>query len=378
MNSILIIISMAVIGAIIGGVTNSLAIKMLFRPYEAIYIRHWRVPFTPGLIPKRRNELAKQLGLLVINHLVTPETVKSKLLEGSIHEEIVKFLQGKIYGWLQSEQTVRDVLQSLGLSNVEENVHSKLDVYVSNKVSEWFAEHRDKTLDNLIPERYWLQLEEKVPSLATYLLQKIQAYFASEEAKNFIQQQLDETLLKKGLFGGMVQMVLGNRPVADKIQQELVKMLAKPQIHDLLENLLTAEVDSLKQQPLANFTKGKENNWVQQIKELLLSFLSLNNVFELPIKVVTAPFADTVVHSFVPEMVRMASKEVVNHVDSIMTKLQINEMVEKQVESFSTERLEEMVLAISRRELKMITYLGGYLGGIIGLVQGIIVVIMNG
>ena len=49
---------MAFIGALIGGITNHLAIKMLFRPHEAKYIGSWRVPFTPGLIPKRRDELA--------------------------------------------------------------------------------------------------------------------------------------------------------------------------------------------------------------------------------------------------------------------------------------------------------------------------------
>ena len=53
---------MAFIGALIGGITNHLAIKMLFRPHEAKYIGSWRVPFTPGLIPKRRDELANNLG----------------------------------------------------------------------------------------------------------------------------------------------------------------------------------------------------------------------------------------------------------------------------------------------------------------------------
>lgn len=43
---------MAIIGVAIGGVTNHLAIKMLFRPYKAIYIKNWRVPFTPALSRK--------------------------------------------------------------------------------------------------------------------------------------------------------------------------------------------------------------------------------------------------------------------------------------------------------------------------------------
>lgn len=68
---------MIVIGAAIGAVTNHLAIQMLFRPYRPYYLFGKRVPFTPGLIPKRRDELAKQMGLMVTNHLLTPEGIKS-------------------------------------------------------------------------------------------------------------------------------------------------------------------------------------------------------------------------------------------------------------------------------------------------------------
>lgn len=75
-NFIVTLLFMAFIRYAIGGVTNHLAIKMLFRPYKAIYIKNWRLPFTPGLIPKRRDELAKQLGLTVVNYLLTPETFR--------------------------------------------------------------------------------------------------------------------------------------------------------------------------------------------------------------------------------------------------------------------------------------------------------------
>ena len=37
------------------------------------------------------------------------------------------------------------------------------------------------------------------------------------------------------------------------------------------------------------------------------------------------------------------------------------------------QKLEDIVLGISKRELKMITYLGALLGGLIGVIQGIIV-----
>jgi uncharacterized membrane protein YheB (UPF0754 family) len=52
-------------------------------------------------------------------------------------------------------------------------------------------------------------------------------------------------------------------------------------------------------------------------------------------------------------------------------------MVTKQVETFSLERLEEMVLGIIKNELHMITLLGGILGGVIGIFQGIITLLFS-
>ncbi|NCT39427.1 DUF445 family protein [Bacillus sp. EB93] len=70
-----------VVGAVIGGFTNLLAIRMLFRPYKPIHIFGKQLPLTPGLIPKRQDELAKQLGKLVVDHLITPESkVKSSMM----------------------------------------------------------------------------------------------------------------------------------------------------------------------------------------------------------------------------------------------------------------------------------------------------------
>ena len=61
MEAFLTILFMIIVGAIIGGVTNSLAIKMLFRPYNPIYIRNWRLPFTPGLIPKTAKGFSRSI-----------------------------------------------------------------------------------------------------------------------------------------------------------------------------------------------------------------------------------------------------------------------------------------------------------------------------
>lgn len=50
------------IGALIGYITNDIAIKMLFRPYEPIMLGRFRLPFTPGIVPRRLKDLALLLG----------------------------------------------------------------------------------------------------------------------------------------------------------------------------------------------------------------------------------------------------------------------------------------------------------------------------
>lgn len=68
-----------IVGAIIGYGTNRLAIRMLFRPHRPKHILGWQVPFTPGLIPKKRDELALSIGKSVAEELLTPEAIRTQL-----------------------------------------------------------------------------------------------------------------------------------------------------------------------------------------------------------------------------------------------------------------------------------------------------------
>lgn len=69
------------IGGFIGYVTNALAIKMLFRPLRAYKIGPIPVPFTPGIIPRQRASLARNIGTMVSTQLMAPETVQQRLQE---------------------------------------------------------------------------------------------------------------------------------------------------------------------------------------------------------------------------------------------------------------------------------------------------------
>jgi hypothetical protein len=67
------------LGAVIGYVTNDIAIRMLFRPLTEKRILGIRVPLTPGIIPKQRHALAESIGRMVSEHLITEDAVKEHL-----------------------------------------------------------------------------------------------------------------------------------------------------------------------------------------------------------------------------------------------------------------------------------------------------------
>jgi len=79
-------------GAIIGFVTNVIAIKMLFRPLKEIRLFGVRLPFTPGILPRQRNRLAQSIGGMVERELLTPQVLRQRLGRDDVQEKIKRTL----------------------------------------------------------------------------------------------------------------------------------------------------------------------------------------------------------------------------------------------------------------------------------------------
>ncbi len=68
-----------VIGAVIGYVTNDIAIRMLFRPLRGVRVFGIRLPFTPGIFPKERGTLARSIGRMVSSELLTEDALRRQV-----------------------------------------------------------------------------------------------------------------------------------------------------------------------------------------------------------------------------------------------------------------------------------------------------------
>jgi uncharacterized membrane protein YheB (UPF0754 family) len=379
MQIVITITMMVVIGAIIGGVTNALAIKMLFRPYNTLYIGKWKVPFTPGLIPKRRDELAEQMGKIVVNHLLTPESIQRKFLNDDFQKEMTAVVQKEIDHFLHSEATVEELLEKIGIKDAQERSEARLNEIVEEKYESIMETYRNKPLKAVIPEHMVEKVNGKIPEISSFILQKGINYFASMEGKMRIQRMADDFLKERsGVLGGMLQMFMGNIDISDKIQPEIIKFLKNEGTAEIITTLIKAEWEKVLEWETVKIEEQmKKEEIVSFLKGSVQKVVKLEKIFGTPISELSAPYQREIAEAFVPNGIQVFGNWLSARIDQLLERLRLQEVVRDQVASFSLERLEEMVLSISKRELKMITFLGALLGGFIGLFQGFLALLMN-
>ena len=117
------------VGGIIGYCTNYIAIKMLFRPHKAIYIGKWKIPFTPGIIPKNQKRLAGAIGDAVSGQLLTKDAVMESL--DKTGEKYIMKMAERIY---ESDSCLLDILpKEFESKNIIESVSTSLSENILEK-----------------------------------------------------------------------------------------------------------------------------------------------------------------------------------------------------------------------------------------------------
>ena len=188
------------IGAVIGYCTNYIAVKMLFYPRNEVKFCGHKVPFTPGAIPKGKPRLAKSVGSVVANTLLTEEDIKEKILspetEEAVVDKIIAELSNKIY-----------VEMGRGCKNFEE--YSALKTNLSNTFTDEIMDSIGKIdLKNTVATEAGRIIKEKTAGtmLAMFLSDELidsfiqpvgaelEAYIA-ENGKDFVQKEVNEKIM---------------------------------------------------------------------------------------------------------------------------------------------------------------------------------------
>ncbi|XOF32392.1 MAG: DUF445 family protein [Candidatus Electrothrix sp. YB6] len=91
------------LGALIGYLTNKVAIRMLFRPLKPWYILGKRVPMTPGIIPSKRHELAENIGEMVGEQLLTAQDIGNALSAEPFQDHLHQIMDTRIQDFLSRD-----------------------------------------------------------------------------------------------------------------------------------------------------------------------------------------------------------------------------------------------------------------------------------
>ncbi len=193
MNIEILAVSVGV-GAIIGYVTNYIAIKMLFRPYKPIKIGNI-VVFPQGIIPREKKALAKKVGEVVRDYILSEEEIKKIVTSKEVQEEIEKFLDEKIENLLN-----RDIQEFLTKEEIAEKFAEIIENVVKEKFS-MFASFINKEMlkDILLRLEIPLKLNQIItPDKVKDVLKKeIFEFLEHEVPKIFLKAHIDKIVEEK-------------------------------------------------------------------------------------------------------------------------------------------------------------------------------------
>ncbi|MBC1430320.1 DUF445 domain-containing protein [Listeria seeligeri] len=375
MSVLFTIILMAVIGGFIGAMTNYIAIRMLFRPYNAIYLFKKRLPFTPGLIPKRRDELAEHIGKVVVSHLLTEDAIRARLLDSTLQKEVTETISHMFHEKMTLETTPNELLETIGYKNAEDRSVDWLRSKLEKELKHFFDKNQSKRVSDLIPSTLEAELREKLPHVTERITTKMAGFIASEDGKIQIKQMLQNFFAEHGKMGSMARMFINTDTFSEKIQQEGLKLLSQDDTKSLLNGLLTTEWQNFEAKELQELLPGESQpQLTKQLTAEILQAIPYEKLFNQPVQVMLRNYETVITEKIIPFTVERLLDFVAKHSSEMVERLNLANLVETQIATFSLPEIEKLVIEISGRELKMITYLGGVLGGFIGIVQGILAI----
>ena len=202
------IVSGPVLGAVIGYFTNYIAVKMLFRPYRPVHLGRWTLPFTPGVIPRRKGDLARAIGGAIENNLLRRDDILDVLASEDMRSAVANGIWTQVEARLQSEATLADTAgQLLGEPRMEAVKQAALEK-VSARMADKLAEiDLGGTIANLAGEAVRQRVHKSmlamfltpdtIASFTVPMAERINAYISTDgmvKLKDILSQEADGLL----------------------------------------------------------------------------------------------------------------------------------------------------------------------------------------
>ncbi len=184
------LIILALVGGIIGYLTNTIAVKMIFRPLKPV-----ELPFNiriQGLIPKRREDIAKSIGEVVDKELVSVESIFGKFIENSGRDILIEKVKEKL------KQAVSMNLPPIIPNVVKSMITEYANDIIDRETETFIIEAAEKFMDDAaVHVRISEIVEEKINSFEIEKLEELTIRIAKKELR-YIE-----------ILGGVIGLLIG-------------------------------------------------------------------------------------------------------------------------------------------------------------------------
>lgn len=369
-----------VVAAFVGGVTNHLAIKMLFHPREKIVLFGRRLPFTPGLIPKRKQEIAVSLGNVVSDYLVTSEGIQELIRKPAFRNKIEDTAVQKLKEWSESEQTVGQLAHSLWgpeqWDRLKQLAQESARRLTAGGVHAIWREYEleNKPLKVLVPGWSETTIDKWSGAAADTVLKELSDTLLSAEGQRLL-RNMAVTMVDRagGFLGAMAAIFVDEDKLVTKLTPMLVGQLSSEKVRETVKGIVAGKLEEYGEMPIGSLLEAMSG---ESGPELLIGKLEeaipwmdwIERLEALQLKEILGPRMPWLM-SVLPGFLEKGLAMLERGVPVAMKAVNLPQLVREQVEKFPVERLEEVILSVSGREFRAITWLGVGLGAVIGLFQ---------
>jgi uncharacterized membrane protein YheB (UPF0754 family) len=381
MNSLVTIVISVLIAGFIGGITNHVAIKMLFHPRYEWRIWGFRVPFTPGLIPKRRDEIARSLGRVVAEYLVTSNGLTELIRRETFKQTLVDKLTEGLGKLAESDLTIGEIALRYWQEDKRDEQFSAISLALNEGTRRglnylWREQGVSRLrIGSLVSD--WSQESQHrvVRKAADYIADTVKQELNTSDGERLVLKLTTQLIEQAGGFlGAMATIFMDEGKLAAKLRQSLLAALEGPVVRGALERFIQGQLDNSLQMTLGELASHLIN--ADDVDEELIRQAGLlfrwedwaRQASEKKVGEWVAGHQEWLTER-IPVLVAMSLRAIEPHVERIFSTLRLENLVEEQVRDFPIERIEGIILNISGREFKAITWLGVLLGATIGLVQ---------
>jgi uncharacterized membrane protein YheB (UPF0754 family) len=395
-----IYIAPPVAGAIIGYFTNDIAIKMLFRPYKPLYLGKRQLPFTPGLIPRNQERLAKRIADTIMSSLLTPgelQTLASRLLATERMQGAILWLLNLALEQIEldKEQKTAKILAGILRDLLSESLPRLLKVLARR---EDFLEAQINQIFDQILLDFQLS-EEQAKKLSDWLLQVVLPPDAIRQALvDFLTDRniniIDEGFREKSsgtywvvanLFGlrntltRLRAYCLDEKDAANiRLAELIVSLSVRERMRQWLQNISLQNLPVSTVRQLRKTIRDTVRLYIQDRGAELLKSLGESIDWENVAVVVLNRLRNS---EAVTSSLGLISKELALILERYLEKdlekivaeaipvLSIDQVIVDRIKATTPEELEMTIQGIVKSELQAIVNLGGILGLIVGLLQ---------